>query len=187
MQVLSRRTGMSQSKIIPVVKRLTGENLIVTRKIKRVTKYKLSDKGTDLLYPKKFPFLFGAKPGRRKKRRRLSRRQRIRRLDYAIGTLVVVIIVLVVYFMAVVIDIMQLSETQNVSSNGDNQNTNDLVKPVILRDESIELINVENGQMELGFYVFDPGESPSGIDANTLRIQYGFASSEGLKLDNDCP
>jgi predicted transcriptional regulator len=180
-QILIKRTGLPQSKLLPVLKNLSSQGLVTSKKFKRgrITKYKLTEKGDDHLHPRKFPMtLFG---GRRKpswaKRRKLSRQKRMRRLDYAIATLVIVILVLVIYFMLMVYGIFQLYEQEKDSGDEDEDLIADQIPPGILWENSYDVYENSSVPLEVNLMVFDPGEKPSGINLNYVRVQYGFATT----------
>ena len=187
-QTLVKRTSLPQNVLLPAIKKLTEAGYILTKRIKGVKKYKLSNRGYDHLHPPKFPFsLFKPKRRRGKARRRrlwgrrLTRRQRIRRLDFAIGTLLTILIILVAYQSYIFL---------GLTDNGDDDNTdstiyvNDTTKPVIIWQDQPTLFEDPFATLPIHLQVFDPGESPSGIDPKKIKVQYGFASSRELSEPN---
>jgi predicted transcriptional regulator len=184
MKVLVKRTRLNQTKIMPVLKKLTDKGMVESKQIGRIKKFRLSRKADELLHPVKFPFtLFKSKKRkkRRGRRRKLSRRQKIRRLDYAIAALFIVILVVVAYFLIIVTNIME--ESGDDGSTDDNQNP-DTIAPVILWEDSPESISRASGPLEVNLEVLEPGLNPSGAAMNTMKVMYGFATSEDLLEPN---
>jgi DNA-binding transcriptional ArsR family regulator len=183
-QVLTKRTGMSQNKLLKDAKKLEDAGYIKTKMFKGVKKYKLSEKGKEFLHPVRFPFTLFKRKRRGRRRRRiwgkgLTRKQRLRRLDMAIGAFIVALVILVSFQSYLVF--------QDQPSEPDNNNTNtpaDTMEPVIVWMDQPEIFDDPFGTLLVRLLVFDPGESPSGINANKVRVQYGFASSLDLSEPN---
>jgi predicted transcriptional regulator len=180
-QMLSKRTNLTQTKIMQILKNLSSRDLVESKQIGRVKKYRLSLKGEELLHPPSFfENLFG-KGGKRKtrrKKRRLSRAQRIKRMDFAIGTLVIVILVLVIYFMLFVYGVIKTYEDDSTSSADDVEPGQDLISPEIIWEEKVDTINVDNYPFVLDLRLIDVG--PSGMNQNNMKFQYGYATTSGL-------
>jgi DNA-binding transcriptional ArsR family regulator len=179
-KVLAKRTKVTQSKLLPTLKNLTNQGLVESKRIGRITKYRLTLKADEMLHPVTFPMsLFKRKRrrrGRRGRRRKLSQRQKIRRLDYAIASLVIVISVMMV-FLFWYLNTNVLSDGTNNNSNQHPDEISDNLGPVIIWNNEAFEINRASGNLRLNFSIYDRGEDPTGLNMNTLKLQYGFALS----------
>jgi DNA-binding PadR family transcriptional regulator len=186
-KVLTKRTKVTQSKLLPTLKNLTNQGLVESKRIGRITKYRLTLKADEMLHPVTFPMsLFKRKRrrrGRRGRRRKLSQRQKIRRLDYAIASLVIVILLLMVSLFWY-LNTNVLSDGTNNDSNQGPDDLQDNLEPVIIWNNEANEINRASGNLRLNFSIYDRGEDPAGLNMNTLKLQYGFASHRNLLEPN---
>jgi len=181
-RVLTRRTNIPSSKLMTILKRLTDSKLVYSKRIGKTQKYRLTRIALDLLNPPKFPAtLFSRKSRKRKRGRRLSRKQRIKRYDQAIVSIIATIIALMLIFVYLYYQLDKKLEEDGIVSD-DIDSNKDTLEPLIEWRNPIEIFSEPFGTLEMQLLVVDnDNRTPiSGVNMKTLKIQYAFASNKNL-------
>jgi hypothetical protein len=179
-QVLARRTGIQAVKIHPILKNLSASKMVISKRINKVQRYGLGNHAKELLHPPRFPAtLFGK--SKRRKGKRMTRRQRIRRYDRMIASIIAVIIGLMLVFVYLYVQLDERLDEEEELEDDLDPNKDTLV-PLIEWRDPVEIFSEPFGTLDMEFLVIDyDNRTPiSGVDMRTLKIQYAFASSSQL-------